>query len=843
LSLAIIAAISRGMIVPLIGRVASLPDSMDTLLQDIRYAARKLLRTPAFTVIALATLSLAIGATTAIFSIVNGVLLKPLPFANPSELVRIGMLGRDAKMGNLSAPDFFDYRNQNHSFVAVAPFRDGESANLSVEGSEPSRLNAAIVGATFFNVLGVKMNLGRGFIPGEDEKGAQRVAVISDKLWRSVFNGDARIVGRPISLNGEIYKVIGVAPRSLTYPDNPDVWMPFVFEPWMVDPENRGAHFFSAIARMRPGVTLDAAKRDMQTIGGRLQAEYPQSNTNLSGAAELLQTTITGDVKRALYTMFGAVGLVLLIACANVANLLLVRASGRETEIAVRTALGAGRGRIVQQLITESVMLSAAGAILGGLIASWSVDAIVAAGPQGLPRLENIVIDARVLAFSAALAIVTGLLFGLSPAIHSASAELGQMLKEGVRGVSGRRGAHRTRSMLVITEMALAVVLLVGAGLMIKSFVKLVHVDPGFQTEHIVTFDVSLPGKKYPFDRHLRRFATQVGQGLESLPGTQSVAVAFPRPLQPVGMRTSFDVVGRPPAPNDKRTTTDVRPASANFFSTMGIHVVRGRVFSKAEEDFGVPPVVVVTEAFVKKYFPNENPIGQRIKLGLAHDTSEAKESSVTMQGEIIGIVNDVRQRSLDRDPAPATYVGWGTYPLSSISFLVRSRAEAQTVAAGIRERVRAVDPELPIYDLKTMTDVVSQSVAQPRFYMILLTAFAVLALLLAALGIYGVISYSVSQRTRELGIRIALGATQDRVVRLVLGQGMALTSLGVLVGLVGAYWLVRLLASMLFGVTATDAPTFVAVSVVLLGVAGAASYLPARRASRVDPVTAMRAE
>ena len=816
---------------------------MDTLLQDIRYAARKLVRTPAFTIIALTTLSLAIGATTAIFSIVNGVLLKPLPFANPSELVRLGMLGRDAKLGAFSAPDFVDFRNQTHSFVSIAPFQQGESANLSIEGSEPRRLNAGAVGATFFNVLGVPMNLGRGFIAGEDQKGAEHVVVLSERLWRSAFNADGHIVGRPVSINGEMFKVIGVAPSSINYPEDPDLWMPFVFEPWMLDPENRGAHFFSAIARMRPGVTLETAKRDMQSVGARLQAEYPQSNTNMTATAELLQTTITGDVKKALYTMFGAVGFVLLIACANVANLLLVRASGRETEIAVRTALGAGRGRIVQQLITESVMLSVVGAIIGGLIASWSVDAIVAAGPRGLPRLENIVIDARVLWFSAALAIVTGLLFGLSPAIHSASAELGQMLKEGVRGMSGRRGAQRTRSMLVVTEMALAVVLLVGAGLLIKSFLKLIRVDPGFQTEHIVAFDVALPGKKYPAERHLRTFATQVEQGLTSLPGTQSIAVAFTRPFQPIGMRTSFNVAGRPPAPNDRRMTVDVRPASANFFSTMGIHVVRGRVFSKAEENFGPPPAVVVTEALVKKYFPNENPIGRRIVLGLEHDTSEAKGSTVTAQGEIVGIVNDVRQRGLDRDPVPAVYVGWGTFPLSNISFLVRSRADAQTIAAGIRERVRAIDSELPIYNLSTMTDALSQSVAQPRFYMILLTAFAALALLLAALGIYGVISYSVSQRTRELGIRIALGATQDRVVRLVLGQGMALTSLGVVAGLFGAYWLVRLLTSMLFGVAATDAPTFVGVSFVLLGVAGVASYLPARRAARVDPVTAMRSE
>lgn len=816
---------------------------MDTLLQDIRYAARKLVRTPAFTIIAVTTLALAIGATTAIFSIVNGVLLKPLPFANPSELVRLGMAGRDTRAANFSAPDFIDYRNQNHSFVSIAAFQDRESANLSIDGSEPRRLNAALVGATFFDVLGVHMNAGRPFIGGEDQQSAEHVVVLSDKLWQDAFNRDPRVVGRPISLNGEPFKVIGVAPKSMNYPNDPDVWMPFVFDPGMLAPDNRGAHFFSAIARLRAGVTVDAAKADMQTIGDRLAAEYPSSNTGLTGSAELLQTTITGDVRKALFTMFGAVAFVLLIACANVANLLLVRASGRETELAVRTALGAGRRRIIQQLITESMMLSAVGAIVGGVIASWSLDAIVAASPQGLPRLENIVIDARVLWFSAGLAIVTGLLFGLSPAIHSTSAELGQMLKEGVRGMSGRRGAQKTRSMLVISEMALAVVLLVGAGLLIKSFLKLIRVDPGFQTDHLITFDVSLPGKKYPYDRHLRAFASQVEQGLGSLPGTQSVAVSFTHPLENIGMRTGFDVIGRPPAPFNKRMRTDLRPVSSSFFRTMGIRLLRGREFSKAEESFGPPPVVVVSEVFVKQYFPNENPIGLHIKLGLSHDTSEAKNSEVDAQGEIIGVVSDVRQRSLDREPSPAVYVGWGTFPVSNVTFLVRSRAETQSVATAIRERIRAVDAELPIYDLNTMNEVVSRSVAQPRFYMILLTAFAALALLLAGLGIYGVISYSVSQRTRELGIRIALGATQDRVVRLVLGQGMALTTLGVAAGLVGAFWLVRLLASMLFNVTATDAATFIGVSVVLLGVAAAASYLPARKAARVDPVTAMRSE
>jgi putative ABC transport system permease protein len=815
---------------------------MDILLQDIRYAARKLLRTPAFTIIAVTTLSLAIGATTAIFSIVNGVLLKPLPFKDPHELVSIGSAGKEGKLSYLSAPDYLDYRAQTHAFVAMAPFQDRSSANLSIAGAQPRRLNAAIVGAKFFDVLGVPMEVGRGLIAGEDENGAAKVVVISDRLWRDEFAADPHIIGRPLSINGVDRTVVGVAPPALTYPSKPDVWMPLVFEPWMTDPDNRGAHFFTAIARVRPGLTADDAQRDMATVGARLQAEYPNSNATLTGTAESLQKTLTGDVRNALFTMFGAVGFVLLIACANVANLLLVRASGRETEIAVRTALGAGRGRIIRQLITESLMLSALGAVIGGIIAGWAVDAIVAVGPQGLPRLDDIRIDGRVLAFSVVLALITGILFGLAPAFQAARAELGQMLKENIRGSSGRRAAQRTRSLLVVSEMALAVVLLVGAGLLIRSFVKLVHVDPGFRTENIVTFDVSVPTKKYPYDRDKRRFAAQVQQGLSALPGTQSVAVAFARPLEPQGMRTSFEIAGRPPAANDKRMVADVRPVSASFFSTMGVSLVRGRLFSKVEEAFGPPPVVVITEALAKKYFPNEDPIGQRITLGISHDTAEGK-SAVTTEGRIVGIVKDVRQRRLDQAPTPAIYIGWGTFPLDDISFLVRSQAETETVAAGIRERVRAIDPELPIYDLYTMTQAVSQSVAQPRFYMVLLTAFAGLALLLAALGIYGVISYSVSQRTRELGIRIALGATQDRVVRLVLGQGMAMTTTGVLVGLVGAYWLMHLLAAMLYGVGATDVATFVGVAAVLLGVASLASYMPARRAARVDPVSAMRAE
>jgi predicted permease len=815
---------------------------MDILIQDIRYAARKLVRTPSFTIIAVTTLALAIGATTAVFSIVNGVLLKPLPYRQPDEIMKIGSQGRDGKLVHMSVPDFIDYRAQTHSFVGMAAIQDRNSANLTVAGSDPKRLNSASVGASFFDLLGVPMKLGRGFAVGEDGTGAARVVVLSDKLWRSDFGADVRVIGRPISLNGKDYAVVGVAPASLTYPSTPDLWVPFVFESWMTDPDNRGAHFMTGIARLRPGVTEEAAKGDMAAVGARLQAEYPKSNATFGGTTENLQQSLVGHVRRTLLTMFGAVTFVLLIACVNVANLLLVRAAGRETEIAVRTALGAGRARIIRQLVTESVLLSLAGAAIGGALAAWIVDAIVAFGPKGLPRLENIAIDGRVLAFSVIIAVVTGLLFGLVPAYHAARAEIGQMLKESVRGSSGRRGAQRTRSGLVMTEMALAVVLLVGAGLLIRSFATLLRVDPGFRPENVVSFDVSAPSIKYPNDRGLRRFSADVQSNLAAVPGVRSVAVAFARPMSNQGMRVSFDIDGRPKEPAESRLIADVLPATSNFFATMGISVVRGRTFTSAEENWGPPPVVVVNKAFVAKYFPTEDPLGKHITLGVTHDTL-ATPSPVTSKGEIIGVVGNVRQFGLREDPYPAVYQGWGTFPLNDMSFLIRSNSEPAQLAAAIRDRVHAIDPAMPIYNIQTMEQAISESVAQPRFYTLLLTGFAGLALLLAGLGIYGVVSYSVSQRTRELGIRIALGATQDRVVRLVIGQGIALTVAGVTIGLIGAYWLVHLLATLLYGITATDPVTFVGVSAVLLGVAWLASYLPARRASRVDPVIAMRAE
>ena len=465
---------------------------MDLLLQDIRYAARKLVRTPGFTSIAVLTLALAIGATTAVFSIVNGVLLKPLPFPHPDELVAVSSLGRDGRIGSMSPLDFIDYRDQSRSFEGMAAISTGRT-NLTAAGTQPLRLNVARVGARFFDLLRVAPELGRTFHPDDDTQAAARVAVLSDKTWRGRFGADRRLVGQTISLDGNLYTVIGVVPASVTYPEHPDLWLPLKFETWMTDPENRGAHFITGIGRLKPGVTATAASRDVAAIAERLSKQFPQSNAEFRGGVKPLSDQIIGDVRRALYIMLGAVGFVLLIACANVANLLLVRAAGRETEIAVRTALGAGRGRIVRQLMTESLLLSAGGALVGGAIAAWAVDAVVAFAPRGLPRIDDIRIDGRVLAFSAGIALLTGMLFGLVPALHAARGDLGQMLRESVRGSSGRRATQRTRNVLVVSEMALAVVLLVGAGLLIRSFVKLVNVDPGFRTEHVVASPCHYP--------------------------------------------------------------------------------------------------------------------------------------------------------------------------------------------------------------------------------------------------------------------------------------------------------------------------------------------------------------
>lgn len=813
---------------------------MDILLQDVRYSARKLARAPGFTLVAVLTLALAIGATTAVFSVVNGVLLKPLPFADPERLVRVGTTTADGRMTSMSPLDFIDYRDQSRAFVGMASVDVGDM-NLTGAGSRPQRVNAARVGARFFELLGVGAQLGRVFAPGDDAQGAPPLAVLSDALWKGRFGSDAGVVGRVVSLDGRPYTVIGVAPPTLTYPQRPDVWIPKIWETWELDPRNRGSHSLSGIARLGPGTTVERGRREIATIASRLARQYPESNTGFIGMVQPLQEQIVGKVRPALLAMLGAVAFVLLIACANVANLLLVRAAARESEIAVRTALGAGRGRLVRQLVTESVLLALAGAVLGALLASWAVDAVVAFGPRRLPRLDEVAVDGHVLLFAAAIAVATGIAFGLVPALQAARPDIGQVLNASVRGTS-RGGAQRTRSALVMSEMALAVVLLVGAGLLIRSFTRLIRVDPGFRTENVVTFSVTLPDAKYPFDRDKRALLGALVERLRALPGTQAVGVVFNRPMGRRVIRTVFDVAGRAPNPPEKRTPTGVQPASPDYFRALNIPLVRGRLYTPADDRPDAPPVVVVSEEFVRRYFPGEDPIGKRITLGVTHDTAQTG-TEVTAQGEIVGIVGDVRETDLAEPAYPTTYLPYNALPLGDVAVLVRSTAGAELVEGAARTVLRELDADLPIYDMRRLTEVIAESVSQPRFYTLLLAGFAAIALVLAAVGIYGVISYAVTLRTRELGIRVALGASSGQVVRMVLGQGFALTLAGVAVGLGAAFLLTRVIASLLFGVGALDPLTYGAVAGVLLGVAALASYVPARRAARVDPLLAMRAE
>ena len=816
--------------------------TMDTLLQDVRYAVRKLFRAPGFTFIAVSTLALAVGATTAIFSIVNGVLLKPLPFPNADRVVFVASTNREEKTNPMSALDFVDYRDQSRSFVGLAAF-DRTSMNATRQASDPVRLDAARVGARFFELLGVRPQLGRAFGPGEDIVGGSRVVVLTDHLWRNQYGSDPRIVGQTVRLDGDVYTVIGIAPRSLRFPASVDLYVPFVFEPWMVEASNRGAHSMFAIGRVKDGISVASANAELGTIGRRLATRYPESNTGFSGKVIPLQEQIVGKVDKPLYAMFGAVALVLLIACANVANLLLVRASARESEMAVRTALGAARKRIVRQLVTESLILSAAGAVLGVALASWAVAAVVAFGPEGLPRLHEVVIDRTVLAFTGLVAVVTGLLFGLVPAFHAARSDIAQMLRESVRG-SSRGGTHRTRSVLVVAEMTLALVLLVGAGLLIHSFVRLINVDPGFNPERVVAFNLSLPSAKYQLERQVRALAADLTDRLRQMPGTHEVGITFGRPLSTSGLiRTTFEVTGWPPSTPNDRHVSQVHMTSPGYFKAMGIPLVRGRLYTTAEDRLEADPVIVVSETFAKKYFPVEDPIGRHVTFGITHDTAETGRGAATVQGRIVGIVGDVKQQDLATPTYPAAYAPFNTWAIGFFTVLVRTDADPRAVQTRIKSVMREVDAELPIFNLTTMKEAVSDSVAQPRFYMVLLGGFAVIALLLAALGIYGVISYAASQRTRELGIRVALGATGQKIVRLVIAEGVRLAAAGVMLGILASLVLTRAIASLMFGVGKLDPLTLTVAPLTLMAAALLGSYLPARRAAKVDPVIAMRNE
>jgi putative ABC transport system permease protein len=813
---------------------------MEALIQALRHAARRLARTPAFTLIALATLAIAIGASTAAFSLVNGVLLKPLGFERPDRLVYLHATDPRQPRQNIAPQDLIDYQNQTHSFTAVVPFQGGRGLTLLRPNETPLRINAARVGADFFSILGAHAQLGRTFAHGEDARTATRVIVLSDGAWRRYFSANPGIIGTQVTLDGNLYVVVGVAEPRFTFPDNAELWYPAVWEDWEIGDFGRGYHVAFGIARLRDGVTLASAQRDLSTVASRIAQAFPKDETGVGVAAVPLRQAIVGDLERPLWAMLGAVMFVLLIACANVANLLLVRAASRASEVALRTALGAGRRQHLGQSLTESMLIAVGGTVLGTVIAVLVVHVLTASGMLALPRMQDVGIDARVLAFAAALAVATGLVFGLVPALHLSGWDIARVLQSG-RGGSAS-GGGRARSVLVFTELALGTVLLVGAGLLIRSFQRLTNVDPGFRAEHLVVFDVALSGKKYDVDAPMNQFADRVQAGLAALPGVQNVAVAAARPFDAAQFSSStpFTIDGVPPTTPGTEPVSRLLPVSPNFFSTIGMTVLRGRTFTDHENRLDAVRVLVINQALADRYFPGQNPIGKHLTYAFSHGGSA--DSAVHPSGEIIGVVRNAYFRSLKTTPEPATFVPYRRFPLGT-AFAVRTTLPLAGLEREIRQVVASVDPNVPMYELGTMTAAVSESMSQSRFYTLLLTAFAAIALLLATLGIYGVISYAVSQQTRDFGVRIALGAGSNDVVNLVLGRGALLILPGLAAGMLGALFLTRVIRGLLFGIAPIDGPTLALVCIVFATIGAIASWLPARRAARVDPIIAMRAE
>ena len=805
---------------------------MDTLRQDLAYAFRRLRQAPGFTLVAVATLALGIGANSAIFSIVNAVLLSPLPFEEPERLVMVSQVW-EGRPTVYSPQNFLDLEAAAQSFAALAVV-DQSGVTLTGRGA-PERIEGAEVGAPFFRVLRVQPVLGRGFLPGENEPGHDKVAVLSHRLWRERFGGDPGIVGQSVQLNRESYAVIGVAPPGFAYPEGASIWTPMEYDE-QLRTKSRGAWYLTVIGRLGPGVTLAHAREEVSTIAARLAAQYKEINEGVGGTVRSLHEATVGSSRTALLVLLSAVGLVLLIACVNVANLLLARAAAREGELAVRAALGAGRGRLLRQLLTESLLLAALGGAAGILLASLSLDTLLALQPEGVRRLGEVRIDQAVVAFAAGLAVLTGMLFGSVPALQLLRRATSQSLREGGRGLLAGRG-HRLRGGLVVGQIALAMVLLAGAGLLFRSFVRLRQVDPGFRAPGALTFRIALPQSAYGDEARRVAFFDELLPQLGALPGVRSAGMVMGLPMGGTRINLSFEVQGRPALPLAQQPSMEMRVASPGYFEAMGIPLLRGRGFTPDDRE-GSTQVVVLSRSAVRRFFPGEEPLGKSIRMGWRRG-----EGKPPAGGEVVGVVGDVKELGLAEEYPPEIYLPYAQLPVESMDVLLRTAVSPMTLATGAARVVHGLDPELPVARLRTLDEIVARSVSQPRFYMLLLGAFAATALFLAALGIFGVMSYAVVQRSREISIRVALGADPAHILGTVLGQALRLAVLGVGAGLAGAVALSRTIASLLFELSPTDPATLGAVAVLLASVALLASYLPARRATRVDPLVALRSE
>jgi putative ABC transport system permease protein len=805
---------------------------MDHFRQDLQFALRRLVKSPGFTAVAAITLALGIGANTAIFSVVNGVLLRPLPYPQPERLVGVYHTS-EGRRAVMSGPNFTDVTKMATTLESVAAVSAGRMI-LTGEG-EPTRLPVAEVSASLFSVLRVRPELGRAFAASENTPGSTNVVILSHGLWQQRFGGDPNVIGRRIMLDGQPREVIGVMPAGFAYPSGREAWLPIEYDENFVT-KQRGAWYLNVVARLKPNVSAQQAAAEVETIGRQLARQYPDDNSEIGMTTYPLLESMVGDIRRSVLVLLGAVGFVLLIACANVANLLLARAAARETEMAVRAALGARRTRLVRQLLTESVVLSLTGAGLGLLLAVWGVDLLTRMKPDGIPRLDNVRVDGVVILFTIGMGIVTGVLFGLVPAF-SVTRDLSNTLKEGGRGAVSGRASQRMRATLVVAELTLAVMLLAGAGLLLRSFMKLQAVDPGFKVQQALTFDVSLPDARYKDNASEIAFYDALMPRLRALPGVHAASAVMALPLTGMDFIISFEVKGRPPVPPSQQPAMQVRVATPDYFQAIGIPLRRGRLFT-SDDRAGTPPVVLITESAARQFFPGEDPLGKTITLGWRRGPGTPHAG-----GEVIGILGDVKEAGLNEPDAPQIYLPYRQWPVSSMTVMLTTSVPPMSLADAVRSEVYAIDGNLPVSNVRTLDAILAKSISQQRFYMLLLAVFASVALVLAAVGIFGVLSYAVSQRTREIGIRMALGAQSPTVIGLIVRQAMVLVALGVAAGLVGGLVLSQTMAKMLFGVAPTDPATYATVAVVLGTVALVASYLPARRATRVDPIVALRAE
>ena len=819
---------------------------MRTLVQDIRYGVRSLIRTPGFSAVALIVLALGIAANTAIFTIVNALLLRPLPYPDSDQIMMLWETNPRFQIGvdtlPVTAGNFMDWREQNSVFDYVSALGVGHW-NLT-GGDGPERISGASVSPNFFRLMGVEPKLGREFRDEEENPGAGKVLVISHALWQRRFAGELDVIGKTMTLDAESYTVIGVAPEGFQFPranempyfvgvsNQTDLWRPMTLGDDFVN-KKRANHQLCVIARLKSGITREQAQTEMTAITERLEQSYPESNQGIGARVVPLNEQVVGNIRVALLVLMGAVALVLLIACANVANLLLARSSARQKEIAIRTALGASRGRVVRQLLTEALLLSTTSAIAGTLLSLWGIKAILSLSRQNLPRAYEIGVDVQVLGFTVGIALLTSVLFGLTPALQASKINLSEWLKEGSHGSSGGQRSNHVRGMLVIAEVALSLVLLIGAGLMIKSLAGLLSVDPGFEPHNALTMQIALLGSKYPIANQQNAFFQEVTHRVETLPGVESVGLISSAPLSGGVYAGGFSIQGKV-SPESDDLVADRRMISQQYFNALGIPIINGRGFSE-RDDQSSQGVAIVSETWARRYLPGEDPIDKRIKLG-GRDSTRPWLS-------IVGIAGDVRDTSLESDARPCVYLPYPQFPSSGMTLVVRAAFDPKVLISAIRDQVWAVDKDQPVTDVKTMDQYVSDSVSRRRFNALLLTTFASLALILASVGIYGVMAYSVSQRVHEIGIRVALGAQSSDVIKLVIGRGIMLVLAGVAIGLGGALALTRVMTSLLYGVSAADPMTFAVVSVLLVAVALLASYIPARRATKVDPMIALRCE